>query len=131
MEGQQLVGGTWGTRQTERQGQNSGRTAPILCDARCPLSFQRSFNFSGFSGLFPQEAADPLEMSSCHHTESMESVIEVCSVTPGLMRVPVSHSVMSHSLRSHGQWPASLLCPWNSSGKNTGVACHSLLWRIS
>ena len=69
-------------------------------------------------------------MSSCHHTESVESVIELCSVTPALVCVPVSHLVMSHSLRSHGQWPASLLCPWNSSGKNTGVACHSLLQGI-
>ena len=24
-------------------------------------------------------------------------------------------------------WPARLLCPWNSPGKNTGVGCHSLL----
>ena len=29
-------------------------------------------------------------------------------------------------------WPvaARLLCPWNSSGKNTGVGCHSLLQGI-
>ena len=26
--------------------------------------------------------------------------------------------------------PARLLCPWNSSGKNTGVGCHSLLQGI-
>ena len=26
------------------------------------------------------------------------------------------------TLRSHGLWPARLLCPWNSPGKNTGVA---------
>ena len=34
------------------------------------------------------------------------------------------------TLRPHGLWPARLLCPWNSSGKNTGVGCHSLLWGI-
>ena len=27
-------------------------------------------------------------------------------------------------------WPASLLCPWNSPGKNTGVGSHSLLQEI-
>ena len=27
-------------------------------------------------------------------------------------------------------WPARLLCPWNSPGKNTGVSCHSLLQGI-
>ena len=26
--------------------------------------------------------------------------------------------------------PARLLCPWNSSGKNVGVGCHSLFHRI-
>ena len=26
-----------------------------------------------------------------------------------------------------GLWPTRLLCPWNSSGKNTGLGSHSLL----
>ena len=39
----------------------------------------------------------------------------------------VSHSVMSDSLQPHGLYPARLLCPWDSPGKNTGVGCHSLL----
>ena len=42
----------------------------------------------------------------------------------------VSRSVMSDSLQPHGQWPARLLCPWNSPGKNTGVGCHALLQGI-
>ena len=33
-------------------------------------------------------------------------------------------SVMSDSLRPHGPWPARLLCPWDSPGKNTGVGCY-------
>ena len=37
---------------------------------------------------------------------------------------------MSNSLQSHGLWPTRLLCPWNSSGKNTGVGNHSLLQGI-
>ena len=41
----------------------------------------------------------------------------------------VSLLVMSDSLWPHGLWPARLLCPWNSPGKNTGMGCHSLLQR--
>ena len=37
------------------------------------------------------------------------------------------HSVVSNSLQPHGLYPAKLLCPWDSSGKNIGVGCHSLL----
>ena len=35
-------------------------------------------------------------------------------------------SVVSDSLRPYGPWPARLLCPWGSHGKNTGVGCHFL-----
>ena len=38
-----------------------------------------------------------------------------------------SHSVMSDSLRPHGQSPTSGLQSRNSSGKNPGVGCHFLL----
>ena len=30
-------------------------------------------------------------------------------------------------LRPHGLYPARLLCPWDSPGKDTGVGCHFLL----
>ena len=36
-------------------------------------------------------------------------------------------SVVSDSLRPYGPWPARLLCPRDSPGKNTGVRCHFLL----
>ena len=42
----------------------------------------------------------------------------------------VSCSVVSDTLRPHGLYPSRLLCPWDSSGKNNGVGCHSLLQRI-
>ena len=38
-------------------------------------------------------------------------------------------SVMSNSLQLHRQ-SNSLLSPWNSLGKNTGVGCHALLQEI-
>ena len=31
---------------------------------------------------------------------------------------------------THGLWPSSLLCPWDSPGKNTAVGCHDLLQGI-
>ena len=34
---------------------------------------------------------------------------------------------MSDSVRPHRRQPTRLLCPWDSPGKNTGVACHFLL----
>ena len=39
----------------------------------------------------------------------------------------LSHFNMSNSVQPYGQEPARLLCPWDSSGKNTGVGCHALL----
>ena len=40
---------------------------------------------------------------------------------------------LSHAqlLQPHGLQPTSLLCPWDSSGKNTGVGCHFFLQGIS
>ena len=35
--------------------------------------------------------------------------------------------VMSDSLQPYGWYPARLLCPWDSPGKNTGVSYHALL----
>ena len=36
-------------------------------------------------------------------------------------------SVMFNSLRPYGLQPASFLCSWDFSGKNTGAGCHFLL----
>ena len=36
---------------------------------------------------------------------------------------------MSNSVRPNELQSASLLCPWDSPGKNTGVGCHALLQR--
>ena len=42
----------------------------------------------------------------------------------------LSPSVMSDSLQLCGLWPTRLLCPWDSSGKNTRVGCRFLLQGI-
>ena len=39
----------------------------------------------------------------------------------------VGHAVMSDSLQSCGLYPARILYPWDSPGKNIGVDSHSLL----
>ena len=40
------------------------------------------------------------------------------------------YSVVSDPLRPHRLWPARLICPWNSPGRNTEVGSHSLLQGI-
>ena len=40
-------------------------------------------------------------------------------------------SQLCPTLWHHGLWPARLLCPWNSPGKNIGVGGHSLLQESS
>ena len=42
-------------------------------------------------------------------------------------KIKWSRSVMSDSLRPHGQQPSRLLRPWDFPGKSTGVECHCLL----
>ena len=41
--------------------------------------------------------------------------------------VQFSSSVVSNSVQPHRWQPTRLLCPQDSSGKNTGVSCHFLL----
>ena len=47
-----------------------------------------------------------------------------------VLGIIVSRSVVSDSVRPHGQQPAGLLCPWDSLGKSTGVGCQFLLQGI-
>ena len=54
-----------------------------------------------------------------HRAPGLGSLLLCCAV--------LSRSVMPHSLGPRGFQPISLLCPWNSLGKNTGVGCHFLL----
>ena len=37
-----------------------------------------------------------------------------------------AYSAKSESLQLHGLQPTRFLCPWDFSGKNSGVACHFL-----
>ena len=55
--------------------------------------------------------------------------VSVCFKEPSSLHVHACKvtSVVSNSLCPHGLQPTRLLCPWDSSGKNTGVGCHFLL----
>ena len=62
---------------------------------------------------------------SCKELDSTEANQHMPKHTQG--SGTVSRSVLSDSLRPHGLWPARLLYPWDSSGNNAGMGCHSLL----
>ena len=46
------------------------------------------------------------------------------------MRCVLTCSVVSDSLRLHGQKSDRLLCPWDSPGKSAAAGCHALLQGI-
>ena len=99
----------------QQHGKDSPITVSILIMRKWKLGETRWFTQSighGFAGI--------------SHSASLEPSLCVCVC----VCVCVSHSVASNSLRSHGLWPARLLCSWNSPGKNTGVGCHVLLQGI-
>ena len=53
-----------------------------------------------------------------------------CDIISVINSFQFSCSVVSDSLRPHGLQPTSLLRPWDPSGKDTGVGCHSFLQGI-
>ena len=48
---------------------------------------------------------------------------------PTVLNIPLKVLVTRSCpiLQPHGLEPVSLLCPWDSPGKNSGVGCHALL----
>ena len=54
----------------------------------------------------------------------------VCKHLCAVLSAVLSCSVVPESLQPHGLFPARLLCPWDSLGKNAGVGCHFLLQGI-
>ena len=49
------------------------------------------------------------------------------TITKGLNERRRVCSAVSTSLQLPGLYPARLLCPWDSPGRNIGVCCHALL----
>ena len=66
---------------------------------------------------------------TCMPTHTTEVYhVSIWLISP--IRESVSCTDMSSSLWPHGLYPSRLLCPWDSSGKNTGGYSHSLLLGI-
>ena len=53
--------------------------------------------------------------------------ISLCLASGVLLCLVSEWSSLSRVWLSLTPWPARLLCPWDSPGKNTGVGCHFLL----
>ena len=66
------------------------------------------------------DSEDPLEEGMATHSSILAWGIPQTE-EPGRC------SIVSDSLLPHGLYPARLLCPWDSPGKNTRVGCHALL----
>ena len=71
-------------------------------------------------------------MSKIHELKKNHKVIRKYSELNGntSMLLLFSCPVISMSLQLHGLQHARLPCPWNFSGKNTGVGCSALLQGI-
>ena len=74
---------------------------------------QTNMDIESYRRFFEKE---PWERNSIRD----EVVLHACYVT----------SVTSDSVRPYGLQPIRLLCPWDSPGKNIGVAGHTLLQGI-
>ena len=81
----------------------------------------------------PDPTLTPASMSwstsSCTVPNIHSLVPPGCPVGPvlGTSAKSLQHCL---TLRCHGLWPARLLCPWDSPGKNTGVGSHAFLQGI-
>ena len=57
--------------------------------------------------------------------------LDISAVSPGLPYVCCTKLLQSCLILCPcGLWPSSLLCPWDSPGKNAAVGCHDLLQGI-
>ena len=68
-------------------------------------------------------------LPSCLHrfTEGCSRLLDCFLVCVCARARVLSCSVVSNSLWPYGLYPTKLHCPWDSTGKNTGVGCHFLL----
>ena len=103
----------------------------MACQAPLSLGFSRQEYWSGYPcpppGNLPKLGIEPMSLASpalagrflivCHLGSLLTICMSVCSVT----------SVVSNSVWPCGPQLVSLLCPWNSPGKNTEVGCYALL----
>ena len=117
---------------------NNRSFSAVFWRSKASLKFKNIFiNLYSFSSIMITKYGTSLHTSSIfsttqsghHHLSSIRAPNwPPCSHTS--QDNPVSMPIMSDSLWPHGFWPARLLCPWDSPGKNTRVGCHCLLQGI-
>ena len=104
--------------------------------SQVPLSmgFFRQGHWSGLPcpspGHLPNPGIDSMFLMSGRFFTTITSwgaLQNVCVCVCVCIQLWINPSVAADSLGPHGLYPARLLCPWNSLGKNTGVGSHSLL----
>ena len=83
----------------------------------------------------PRGSSWPRDRTSLSWVFCIEQVYSLPTVPPGKplfihVCAVLSCSGTSDSLWAHGLQPASLLCSWNSPGKNPRIGCHALLQGI-
>ena len=103
----------------------------LVTDRQCvlgPITYISQFLFSlsvNSGNIYSKES-----VKGKIHQWMWKKVITISGIHSLSVWDVLSHSVVFDSLWPHGQQPARLLCPCDSSGKNTRVGCHSLFQGI-
>ena len=90
---------------------------PPVCDSYGAILFIRVFFFFSKETSHKNQPCPDLLINNHQQTRLRPPATHCC----------VSRSVASVSLLPYGLYPARLLCPWDSLGKNTRVGCCALL----
>ena len=100
----------------------------VLPSFWCPLAWRSIAPISAL--IFPWCSA---HVHVCVHISLFLSIQVILDYWTGAhptlagARACLVTSVLPNSLWPYGPWPARLLCPWDSPGKNTEVGCHFFL----
>ena len=82
----------------------------------------------GYHGQFPDKV--PVYLVSMFYTTPKKCHITGKKKKEEIIVLCVCQSLSRASLQPYGLQPATLLSPWDSPGKNTGVGCRALLQGI-
>ena len=97
--------------------------SPTVCQMLCYVSVILCWTFEKAGSPCLMSGVDHNLIGEISHILGYRAVKFKCQI---LLSLCVC-SVVSDSLRLYGLYPTKLLCPWDSSGKNTGGGCHALL----
>ena len=83
-------------------------------------------SLSLLQGTFPTQGSNP----GLPHCRQILYQLSHKGIYTKIYMCVLASLIISHSLRPHGMRPTMFLCPWNSTGQNTGVDSLSLLQGI-